>query len=305
MCGQRPLERLPVHAELDRLSAKLDGALKGLRYLVESCMEVSCSVAWQTMCSRWFLEMAGSNLRLIDFEVRKPDGTIVDVFQIQSDLHGTNLRHDVAVRTGACKCSFTLEIDHEFVRDCRSISTLARQQHRVVVIMLPQSPNLSDKKDCSKYCTKCLIDAGASALLILQIWTEAGMTIDAAALHRAGFALNTIIDARANVPSLDHAHPPKSRKTLFDSQLKLAGYTATDFRQNGYAACEMSSTHFYSQDPDITGGELEWGETMAFFTAEELTQAGFDAEEVRIAFDPEPRAALARGIRSRAQSPEP
>ena len=116
------------------------------------------------------------------------------------------------------------------------------------------------------------------------------MTIDAVALHRAGFALSEVINARANVPSLRHAHPPKTRKTLFDSQLKLAGYTATDFRQNGYTACEMSSTHFYTRDPGpgMIAGEREWDETMAFFTVEELAQAGFDAEEVRIAFDREP-----------------
>ena len=115
------------------------------------------------------------------------------------------------------------------------------------------------------------------------------MTIDAAALHRAGFALSEIINARANVPSLKHAHPPKTRKTLFDSQLKLAGYSASDFRRNGYTACRLSSTHFYNRDPDMTEGEREWDETMAFFTVEELTQAGFDAEEVRIAFDREPQ----------------
>ena len=114
------------------------------------------------------------------------------------------------------------------------------------------------------------------------------MTIDAAGLHRAGFALREIMNARDNVSVLKHAHPPKTRKTLFDSQLKLAGYTATDFRQNGYTACELSSTHFYNWDAS-TAGEREWDETMAFFTVEELTQAGFDAEEVRIAFDREPQ----------------
>ena len=256
---------------------------------------------WTYLCSHLFSEMAGSNLRQMQFEVRKPDGTLVDVFQVHSRLHVANLRHDIAILTGACKCSFTLELDLKFLRDCRSISTVAQQQPRVIVIMLPRSPNLSDKNDCSKYCTKCLVDAGASALLILQFWTESRMTIDAAALHRAGFALSEIINARANVPSLKHAHPPKSRKTLFDSQLKKAGYTATDFRQNVYTACEMSSTHFYTHDPDMTPVELEWDETMAFFTVEELTQAGFDAEEVRIAFDPEPQWQYSRS-RSRSRS---
>ena len=140
------------------------------------------------------------------------------------------------------------------------------------------------------------------------------MTIDAFFLHRAGFALSDVVNARAFFRSLD-LHPPKSRKTLFDSQLKLAGYTATDFRQIGYTACQMSSTHFYTQDPDMTEGEREWDEARAFFTVEELTQAGFDAEEVRIAFDREqysPSIALDRELhwqyspsRSRSSSHEP
>ena len=232
--------------------------------------------------------MAGSNLSQVKFEVRKPDGTLVDVFEVDSRLHVANLRHDIATRIGACKCSFTLELDHKFLRHDIATSGLAQQQQPGLIQFHPRSPNLRDKKDLSKYCAKCLIDAGASALLILQIWTEARMTIDAAALHRAGFALSDVINARANVPSLRHAHPPKSRKTLFDSQLKLAGYTATDFRRNGYTACRLSATHFYNWDAS-TEGEREWDETMAFFTVEELTQAGFDAEEVRIAFDREPQ----------------
>ena len=103
-------------------------------------MDVSCSVALQAMCSRLFIEMAVSKIRVVDFEVRKPDGTIVGVFQIHSRHHVANLRHEIAVRTDACKCSFTLMIDHKFPRDCRSISNLAPQQSHVVVIMLPHSP---------------------------------------------------------------------------------------------------------------------------------------------------------------------
>ena len=82
------------------------------------------------------------------------------------------------------------------------------------------------------------------------------MTIDAVALHRAGFALSDAINARANVPSLKYAHPPTSRHTLFDSQLQLAGYTATDFRQIGYTACQMSLPYFH-RDPEMTPGDRE------------------------------------------------
>ncbi len=86
-------------------------------------------------------------------------------------------------------------------------------------------------------------------------------------------------------------------------EAKLAGYTATDFRQIGYTACQMSSIYFYTEDPEMTAGEREWDETMAFFTAEELIQAGFDAGEVRIAFDPVPHLQYSPS-RSRSSSHE-
>ena len=110
------------------------------------------------------------------------------------------------------------------------------------------------------------------------------MFIDAVALHRAGFALRDVVNARANIHSLNHAHPALDTQTLFDSQLKSAGYLATDFRQIGYTACQMSSTHFYRHALQA-GWEQEWNVTIAFFTAEELIQAGFNAEEVRCAFE--------------------
>lgn len=255
------------------------------------------------LCSCLCLDMSGSRLGGVNFEVYKLDGSRVGRFEVEARLHVADLRSDIATRTGACKCSFTLKLDDEFLRDCRSISRLAHKQHQQhpgLILFYPRSPDLSDKKDCLKYCCKCLADAGASALLILQIWVEARMAIDAAALHCAGFDLREVINARAGVSSLRFSHPPKSRHTLFDSQLKLAGYTACDFRQNGYKACDLSSVYFYNQDPEMTVGELEWDETMAFFTSDELLRGGFGAAEVRIAFDPQ--LWQSQGIRPTAMS---
>ena len=69
-------------------------------------------------------------------------------------------------------------------------------------------------------------------------------------------------------------NPTLDPHTLFDNQLRSASYSATDFCEIGYTVAQMSSTRFYR--PALT---------MAFFTAEELIQAGFNAEEVRSAFE--------------------
>jgi hypothetical protein len=230
--------------------------------------------------------MAVRKTNVVEFEVSKPDGRSVGAFHIRRDLHVSNLRDAIAKRTGTCKGSFQLLIDSKVTRDCRSISAIASNQSHMTVKMQRKEPVLSNITECAKYCTRCLIDAGASALLLLQIWTNDDMRTDAIALHRAGFALSDVIKARDKIPSLRNAHPPPTSRTLFDSQLQLAGFTATDFRQIGYTACQMSETYFHTEDPEMSPGEREWDETMAFFTSEQLIEAGFDAEEVRFAFNP-------------------
>ena len=49
-------------------------------------------------------------------------------------------------------------------------------------------------------------------------------------------------------------------------------------------------------------GDREWGETMAFFTSDELIQGGFGAEDVRIAFDPWHVRSYPSRSRSRSRS---
>jgi hypothetical protein len=230
---------------------------------------------------------AGSCSAMVSFRVVAPNGADVGVFEIPRGRRVRQLRNDIAQCTNTCKCSFDMLIsDRVFnpVHDCIPIHDVAQERSYLVVQMHCRSPNLSDKVHCARYCAKCLSDAGATALFILQIWTEQNMFIDAVALRRAGFALRDVVNARANIHSLNHAHPILDWQTLFDPQLRSAGYPATDFREIGYTVAQMSSTRFYCPAFQ-TGSEQEWNVTMAFFTAEELIQAGFDAEEVRTAFE--------------------
>ena len=73
---------------------------------------------------------------------------------------------------------------------------------------------------------------------------------------------------------------------LHDSQLQKAGYTASDFRDAGFQAFQLSAPYFYANGSDDsrespTAGELEWEECSAFFTLEELFKGGFTWEELR------------------------
>jgi hypothetical protein len=61
--------------------------------------------------------------------------------------------------------------------------------------------------------------ASATALFILQIWTEQNGFIDAVALNRAAFAWRDVVNARANIHALNHAHPtldPQATGSVYD-----------------------------------------------------------------------------------------
>ena len=69
-------------------------------------------------------------------------------------------------------------------------------------------------------------------------------------------------------------HPPVTIFTLFDSQLKAGGFSASDFRRAGYEAKDLSEEYFWRDGDDLTFGEIEWEQCCAFFTASELKNAG-------------------------------
>ena len=54
-----------------------------------------------------------------------------------------------------------------------------------------------------------------------------------------------------------------------------AGYSAEDFRNAGYLAERLIYDADYWANPEMTPGELQWEETYAFFSAEELKTAGY------------------------------
>ena len=107
-------------------------------------------------------------------------------------------------------------------------------------------------------------EAGAGAEDILKHLVDNRLDIDARALWNAGFSLSELVQAREENLYQCHFHPPVTTKTLFDSQLKQAGYSAEDFRNAGYLADQLIYDADYWADPELTPGDLEWEETHAF-----------------------------------------
>ena len=109
----------------------------------------------------------------------------------------------------------------------------------------------------SEVCLKCMKEVGVQAeeILALQVSHNndvalriAGFSLEdialqvchnkAVALRAAGFSLEDLMRAR------DLLHlaidPPVTNRTLFDSQLKAAGFSACDFAKAGYEAVDLS-----------------------------------------------------------------
>ena len=126
-------------------------------------------------------------------------------------------------------------------------------------------------------CFKCMREVGVEAHEILELPT--GNTQETAAHMRAcGFSLEELVRARDQLHLA--AHPPVRNRTLFDSQLKAAGFSARDFKTAGYYAEQLSEKFFWRHD-NISAGEAQWEPCCAFFTVSELRSAGYDAVDLR------------------------
>ena len=124
-------------------------------------------------------------------------------------------------------------------------------------------------------CLKCMREVGAQVAEILALQ----IPVDAVALRVAGFSLEALVHARTVLGLV--IHHPITNRTLFDSQLKAAGFTASDFYRAGFQATMLSEKYFWQDSDNITTGKLEWLHTCAFFSASELRSAGYDAFALR------------------------
>ena len=95
----------------------------------------------------------------------------------------------------------------------------------------------------------------------------------------AGFSLDDVLCARDQLALANF--PPVTTRTLFDSQLKDAGFSADDFAKAGYRAEELSYSWFWKDWGETGERDSEWEGCCAFFTASELRSAGYDAFALR------------------------
>ena len=209
-------------------------------------------------------------------KVKRIDGTTVCEIEPRLDGFCLELKQQISDYLGICKCKFRLVAGTHLVRDGLYVSRIMKFIEPDLVLQLIEQPvvltNVADLH-ASGVCFKCMREVGVQANEILAL----PIPVDAAALRRAGFSLYDLVRARDLLGLA--ALPPVTNRTLFDSQLKAAGFSAGDFAMAGYAAWQLSEKYFWQDG--FYFGENEWEECCAFFTASELRSAGYDASALR------------------------
>ena len=211
-------------------------------------------------------------------KVKRIDGTTVCEIEPRLDGFCLELKQQISDYLGICKCKFRLVAGTHLVRDGLYVSRIMKFIEPDLVVQLIEQPvvltNVADLH-ASGVCFKCMREVGVQANEILAL----PIPVDAAALRRAGFSLEALVRARDLLGLA--SHPPATNRTLFDSQLKAAGFSAGDFAMAGYQAEDLSEKYFWQDGDVMTAGEVEWEECCAFFTASELRSAGYDASALR------------------------
>ncbi len=213
-------------------------------------------------------------------QVRGLSGTIVASLKMHTHDRCRVLKHRISSAVGICACKLQLSAGLDLMRDDHNLHRYRKRlgPDNVVNLILQTIDAMSTsiaQLIQARVCFKCMKEAGASAEDILKHLVHNRLDIDARALRNAGFSLRELVQPREKNMYLFHFHPPVTTKTLFDSQLQQAGYSAEDFRNAGYLADQLIYDADYWADPKRTPGELEWEETHAFFSAEELKTAGW------------------------------
>ena len=211
-------------------------------------------------------------------EVKRINGTTVCEIEAELDWLCQELKQQISDYLGICKCKFRLVAGTHLVTDGLYVRWIMKFIEPDLVLQLIEQPvvltNVADLH-ASGVCFKCMREVGVQANEILAL----PIPVDAAALRRAGFSLEALVRARDLLGLA--IHPPVTNRTLFDSQLKAAGFSAHDFAMAGYRAEDMSEKYFWQEGDDMEAGEVEWEECCAFFTASELRSAGYNASALR------------------------
>ncbi len=216
------------------------------------------------------------------FIVNRINGSTV--CEIEAGLQGfcIELEQQVSEFLGICKCKFKLVagalVIWDGLRVCRIIKFI---EPYFILQLIEQQVVRTNAADLlvSGVCFKCMKEVGVQAQEILALQ---GPYNNAVALRIAGFSLEDLVRARDQLRLA--IHPPVTSRTLFDSQLKAAGFSAGDFAKARYEAEYLSYKYFWKDGAETEIGEIEWEQCHAFFTASELRSAGYNASALRQAY---------------------
>ena len=197
-----------------------------------------------------------------------------------------DVKKNIAELIERCVCKLKLMADKQVMRDGLKVKRMVKSIKSEYVLKLIEcaipTTTAADLHERG-ICLRCMKEAGIGAK---EIITCDEIQATALQLRGAGFSLADLVHCFPPYHHSRRIHPPVTRLTLFDSQLKEAGYSARDFRAADYNAETLSEEYFY-HDPygeGLTPGDLEWWECCAFFNARELKEAGYSARELKSAF---------------------
>ena len=215
----------------------------------------------------------------------------ITVCELEARIEGSclALKQQVSDYLGICKCEFKLVAGTHVVRNDLRVSRIMKIIEPDLILQLIEQPvvrtNAADLL-ASGVCLKCMKEVGVQAQeIIVGLQAQSSLVRghnNAVALRVAGFSLEDLVLARDQLHLA--IHPPVTNRTLFDSQLKAAGFSAGDFAKAGYEAEVLSYEYFWKDGAETEIGDAEWEECYAFFTASELRSAGYNASALRRAY---------------------
>ena len=206
---------------------------------------------------------------------------------VEIELDAGNTLRDVlkniAAQIDICECQLRFVSEFGEVRPGLKVRRWFKDMQAGKLKLHRISISRTDKELKSYYtvdhvCPKCLREAGFRA----REFIDEKIRLTAAEFKRAGYTLKDLIHCFPEHHHPLRVHPPPTMFTLFDCQLKYAGYEAQDFKDAGYLASDLSEPAcYYCEHPDGLGpDDLDWIDVGAYFTASELASAGYSASEL-------------------------
>ena len=141
-----------------------------------------------------------------------------------------DVKKNIAELIERCVCKLKLMADNQVMRDGLKVKRMVKYIKSEYVLKLIEcaipTTTAADLHERG-ICLRCMKEAGIGAK---EIITCDEIQATALQLRGAGFSLADLVHCFPPDHHPRRRHPPVTRLTLFDSQLKKVGYSAQDFR---------------------------------------------------------------------------